>query len=82
MKPLKLPTREDILAAFEQGPNGVIALFEAQNAVIEQLLARLQVLEDHLKFGNFHLVAEQLHLLLCKIALGYLMFINTSVISL
>jgi transposase len=48
MKTLQLPTREDMLAAFQQGPERVIALFEAQNAVIEQLLARLQALEDQI----------------------------------
>jgi hypothetical protein len=37
-----------MLAAFQQGPEGVIALFEAQNAVIKQLLARLQALEDQI----------------------------------
>ncbi|HEY5574574.1 MAG TPA: hypothetical protein VIK64_16250 [Anaerolineales bacterium] len=47
MKPLELPSREDMLAAFQEGPEAVIALFEAQNVVIrqqqeiiEQLLAR------------------------------------------
>jgi len=55
MPPLELPTREDMLAALQQGPEAVIALFEAQNAVvcqqqaiIEQLLARLQALEDQI----------------------------------
>jgi transposase len=44
-----------MLAALQQGPEAVIALFEAQNAVIrqqqamiEQLHARLQVLEDQI----------------------------------
>lgn len=46
MKALQLPTREDMLAAFQQGPEAVIAILEAQNAVIEQLVARLQALED------------------------------------
>ena len=56
MKPLELPSREDMLAAFQEGPEAVIALFEAQNVVIrqqqeiiEQLLARLQALEDQIK---------------------------------
>src|SRR3989304_5965871 len=55
MKPLELPSREDMLAAFQEGPEAVIALFEAQNVVIrqqqeiiEQLLARLQALEDQI----------------------------------
>src|SRR3989304_1433770 len=55
MPPLELPTREDMLAALQQGPEAVIALFEAQNAVvcqqqaiIEQLHARLQALEDQI----------------------------------
>jgi len=48
MTPLKLLTREDMLAALQQGPEAVIALFEAQNAIIEQLLARLQTLEDQI----------------------------------
>jgi transposase len=44
-----------MLAAFQGGPEAVVALFEAQNAVIrqqqeiiEQLLARLQALEDQI----------------------------------
>jgi transposase len=48
MKPLQLPTRGDMLAAFQQGPEAVIAIFAAQNAVIEQLVARLQALEDQI----------------------------------
>ncbi len=51
----ELPTREEILAAFQQGPEAVIALIEAQNAVIrqqqaitEQLLARVKALEDQI----------------------------------
>jgi hypothetical protein len=49
----ELPTREDMLAALQEGAGAAIALFEAQNAIIrpqqeiiEQLLARLQALED------------------------------------
>jgi len=56
MPALELATREDMLAALEQGPEAVIGLFEAQNAVIrqqqaiiEQLLARVQALEDQIK---------------------------------
>jgi len=37
-----------MLAALQQGPEAVIAVFEAQNAVIEQLLVRLQTLEDQI----------------------------------
>jgi transposase len=37
-----------MLAAFQQGPEAVIAIFAAQNAVIEQLVARLQALEDQI----------------------------------
>jgi transposase len=42
------PTREDILAALQQGPEAVIGLFETQKAIIEQLLTRLQALEDQI----------------------------------
>jgi transposase len=48
MKPLQLPTREDMLDAFQQGPKAVIAILEAQNAIIEQLVARMQALEDQI----------------------------------
>jgi transposase len=48
MKSLQQPTREDMLAALQQGPEAVIAIFEAQNAFIEQLVARLQALEDQI----------------------------------
>lgn len=37
-----------MLTALQQGPEAAIALFEAQNAIIEQLLVRLQALEDQI----------------------------------
>ena len=43
MEPLKLPTDEEIGAAFDQGKEAVIALFRE---TIGQLAARLQTLED------------------------------------
>jgi hypothetical protein len=44
----ELPSREDMLAAFQQRPQAVIALFEIQKTVITKLAARLQTLEDQI----------------------------------
>lgn len=44
----RLPTHEDVHAAYRQGEEAVIALFDASIAVILQLAARVQELEDQL----------------------------------
>jgi len=46
MTPSPLPTHEEIRAAYQQGEEAVIALFDGMQAVIRALEARLQVLED------------------------------------
>jgi transposase len=48
MKPSLLLTREDIHAAYQQGEEAVMALFEAQAKIIENLETRLQALEDQI----------------------------------
>jgi len=46
MAPSPLPTHEEIRAAYQQGEEAVLALFDGLQAVIRALEARLQVLED------------------------------------
>jgi len=46
MTPSQLPTHEDVRAAYRQGEEAVIALFDNLVAVIRALEARLQALED------------------------------------
>ncbi len=46
MTPLPLPTDEEVRATYRQGEEAVVALFSELRAVIRQLEARLQVLED------------------------------------
>ena len=46
MTPIQLPTHEDVRAAYRQGEEAVIALFDNLCAVIRVLEARLQALED------------------------------------
>jgi transposase len=46
MTPTQLPTHEDVRAAYRQGEEAVIALFDHLCAVIRALEARLQALED------------------------------------
>ncbi len=46
MTPTQLPTHEDVRAAYRQGEEAVIALFDNLCAVIRALEARLQALED------------------------------------
>jgi transposase len=46
MTPTQLPTHEDVRAAYRQGEEAVIALFDNLCAVIRVLEARLQALED------------------------------------
>lgn len=48
MKPSLLPTREDIHAAYKQGEEAVMTLFERQTALIRALEARVQALEDQI----------------------------------
>ena len=48
MKPSLLPSHEDIHAAYQQGEEAVIVLFEAQAKIIGALEARLQALEDQI----------------------------------
>lgn len=53
MTPSPLPTHEEIRAAYQQGEEAVIALFDGLQTVIRALEARLQVLEDqHAKNSN------------------------------
>jgi transposase len=53
MTPSPLPTHEEIHAAYEQGEEAVIVLFDGLQAVIRALETRLQVLEDqHAKNSN------------------------------
>src|SRR5512136_3506445 len=46
MTPTQLPTHEDVRAAYRQGEEAVIALFDNLCAIIRALEARLQALED------------------------------------
>ena len=46
MTPSRLPTPEDIHAAYEQGEDAVLALVNGLIAVIRALEARIQALED------------------------------------
>ena len=48
MTPAQLPTHEDVRAAYRQGEEAVIALFDGLGGVIRALEARVQALEDHL----------------------------------
>jgi transposase len=48
MSKLPLPTREDAHAAYQQGEEAVVALIMGLVAIIEQLSARVQALEDQL----------------------------------
>jgi len=48
MTPLPLPTENDVRAAYRQGEDAVVALFDELGAVIRQLETRLQTLEDQL----------------------------------
>lgn len=48
MTPNHLPTHEDVRAAYQQGEEAVLALFDGLGSVIRALEARVQVLEDHL----------------------------------
>jgi len=48
MKRSLLPSREDIHAAYQQGEEAVLALFEVQTKIIGDLETRLQVLEDQI----------------------------------
>lgn len=46
MTPAQLPTREEIRAAYQQGEDAVLALFDGVYAIVRTLQARLQTLED------------------------------------
>jgi transposase len=46
MTPSRLPPHEEIRAAYQQGEEAVLALFDGLQAVIRALEARVQVLED------------------------------------
>lgn len=48
MKPSLLPTREEIHAAYQQGEEAVLGLFEVQREIIRDLEATLQALEDQI----------------------------------
>ncbi len=48
MKPSPLRTREEIQAAYKEGEEAVLALFEMQNTLIQELETRLQALEDQI----------------------------------
>ena len=48
MTPLPLPTDDDVRAIYHQGEEAVVALFSEWSAVIRQLEARIQALEDQL----------------------------------
>ena len=48
MTPLPLPSDEDVRAVYRQGEDAVVALFSELRAVIRQLEARIQALEDQL----------------------------------
>src|SRR5579871_183654 len=48
MKPSPLPSREEIQAAYKQGEAAVLALFEVQAKLIQDLEARLETLESQI----------------------------------
>jgi transposase len=48
MTPLPLPTDDDVRAVYRQGEDAVVALFSELRAMIRQLEARIQALEDQL----------------------------------
>ena len=48
MTPAHLPTHEDVRAAYRQGEEAVLALFDGQCGVIRALEAKVQALEDQL----------------------------------
>ena len=48
MTPLPLPSDNDVRAIYHQGEEAVVALFREGCAVIRQLEARIQALEDQL----------------------------------
>jgi transposase len=48
MTPLPLPSDDDVRAVYRQGEEAVVALFSELRAVIRQLEARIQALEDQL----------------------------------
>lgn len=48
MSPAPLPTHDEVRAAYRQGEDAVIALFDGLSAVIRALEARVQALEDQL----------------------------------
>src|SRR3990170_7592280 len=48
MTPLPLPTDDDVRAVYRQGEEAVVAFFGELRAVIRQLEARVQALEDQL----------------------------------
>jgi transposase len=53
MAPSRFPTHEEIHAAYQQGEEAVVTLFDGLQAVIRALEARLQTLEDqHAKNSN------------------------------
>jgi transposase len=52
MTPSPLPTHEEIRAAYQQGEEAVIALFDGLHTVIRALEARLQALEDQHAKGS------------------------------
>jgi transposase len=53
MTPSRFPTHEEIHAAYQQGEEAVVTLFDGLHAVIRALEARLQTLEDqHAKNSN------------------------------
>jgi hypothetical protein len=46
MTPAALPTHTEIRAAYHQGEDAVLALFDGVSAIVRALEARLQTLED------------------------------------
>ena len=48
MKPSRMPSHEEIQAAYKQGEAAVLALFEVQAKLIQDLEARLEALEDQI----------------------------------
>ena len=47
MTPAQLPTREEIRAAYQQGEDAVLVLFDGVYAIVRTLEAHIQTLEDH-----------------------------------